>query len=142
MTTPFPPHPWPNAFDLTLTGLFLMLAVALPALGYVFMVLDFRAYLRSLCRGLTRVGRAMPDVPDWARRETPRSLAALGLRLPCTEEDLKRAYRKRVKPLHPDHGGDQRRFLILQSQFEEALAILSSQPLAGSASWPAGRHAG
>ena len=131
MTTLFPPHQWPNGLDLTITGLFLTLVVTLPTAGYVFMAIDFRAHLRSLRRGLVLLVRSMPEVPAWARRETPRSIAALGLRFPCSEEDLKRAYRQRVKQLHPDHGGDQRRFLILQSQFEEALAIVAGQTLSG-----------
>jgi hypothetical protein len=116
---------WPTGLDLTITGLLLGLVVLLPMAGYVCMVLDFRAYLRSLERGLVRLGRCVADVPEWVKRDTPRPIAALGLRLPCTEEDLKRAYRQRVKRLHPDHGGDNRRFLLLQSHFEEALAILA-----------------
>jgi hypothetical protein len=142
MTTPIPPHQWPNALDLTVTGLFLILVVALPAIGYVFMAIDFRAHLRSLRRGLVLVARSMPEVPGWACRETPRSIAALGLRFPCSEEDLKRAYRKRVKQLHPDHGGDQRRFLILQSQFEEALAIVAGRSPSDLAGWSSRRRAG
>jgi len=59
--------------------------------------------------------------------DTPRCVAALGLRMPCSEEQLKEAYRAKVKVLHPDHGGDKRRFLWLQSQFEEALALLESE---------------
>jgi hypothetical protein len=35
------------------------------------------------------------------------------------------AYRQKVKELHPDHGGDERRFLILQAQFEEALTLIA-----------------
>ncbi len=70
----------------------------------------------------------MHGVPGWARRDTPRAVAAFGLRLPCSEEDLKHAYRKRVVQLHPDHGGDQRRFMMLQANFEEALAIVVGQP--------------
>lgn len=122
-------HSWPNAIDLLATIAFLAVVVLVPAAGYVFMVLDFRAYLRSLRRSLIRVGRRVREFPEWTHRDTPRPIAAMGLRLPCTEEDLKRAYRKRVKRLHPDQGGDQRRFLLLQSQFEEALAIITGLPL-------------
>jgi hypothetical protein len=129
---------WPNALDIVATTTFLAVAILLPALGFVFMVLDFRAYLRSLKRGLVSLGHYMTlgGIPQWARQETPRAVAAFGLRMPCTEEDLKRAYRQRVKQLHPDHGGDERRFLLLQAHFEEALGLLSTQPV------PAAEHAG
>ena len=105
--------------------IFVALILLVPLAGYVFMVLDFRAYLRTLQRGLVLASQAFTGIPTWARPYTPRAIAALGLRLPCTEEDLKRAYRQRVKQLHPDHGGDERRFLLLQAQFEEALAIVA-----------------
>ena len=107
-----PNSPWPNAVDLAALGLFMTLAFALPALGYVFMFLDFRAYLRSLHRGLVCVTRRFQEVPAWARLHTPRCIAALGLQVPCTDEDLKRAYREQVKRLHPDRGGDNRKFLL------------------------------
>src|SRR5262245_55768966 len=113
-------HPWPDSIDLAATTVFLAVIVLLPAAGYLFMVIDIRAYLRSLRRGLIRMGSYVWTMPDWARRETPAALAAFGLRMPCSEDDLKRAYRRRVKHLHPDHGGDERRFLIMQRQFEEA----------------------
>ena len=120
-----PSRPWPDAVDAATTFGMLGLALAIVVLGYVFMVLDFRAYLRSLRRALVRVVQYLPDFPAWARGETPRCLAVLGLRMPCTDEDLKRAYRQKVKMLHPDRGGDRRRFLRLQSQFEEALRWLA-----------------
>src|SRR3990172_6348057 len=110
--------PWPNSLDLAVTIAFLSLALLLPALGFVFMALDLRAYLPSLRRNLALVARCVSGIPDWAYRDTPRAIAALGLRMPCTEEDLKRAYRRRVQKLHPDHGGDQRRFILLQAPFE------------------------
>lgn len=103
-------------------SIFVVLIIVLPALGYVMMVLDVRAYLRSLRRQLIRVLDHL-ELPDWARRETPRCLTALGLRLPCTEEEVKQAYRDKVKHLHPDHGGDKRKFLKLQACFEESLSL-------------------
>jgi DnaJ-like protein len=137
------PDRWPNSLDLVVTVVFLALAVILPAIGYVFMVLDFRAYLRSLRRGLVDITHYMSGIPDWARYETPRSIAALGLRMPCTEEDLKRAYRSLVKQFHPDHGGDERRFLLLQAHFEEALEILHRETCRDSRPrWSAHRGAG
>lgn len=121
-----PSQPWPNAFDAVVTIVFLAAVLLVPAAGYVFMVLDVRAYLRSLRRGLSVLshGLAFGEIPEWARCETPRAIAALGLRMPCSEADLKRAYRRRVKRLHPDRGGDQRMFLLLQANFEEALALV------------------
>ena len=122
-----PSESWPNTLDLVATAAFLSLVVLLPALGYVFMVLDFRAYLRSLRRGLILAAQSFHGIPAWARHQTPRSIAALGLMMPCTVGDLKRAYRGKVMQLHPDRGGDQRRFLLLQAEFEEALAILTQR---------------
>jgi hypothetical protein len=137
------PEHWPNSLDLVVTVVFLALAVILPAIGYVFMVLDFRAYLRSLRRGLVHFSHymSMSGIPDWARYETPRSIAAFGLHMPCTEEDLKRAYRSLVKQFHPDHGGDERRFLLLQANFEEALEILHRTDLPESSHWSTHRGA-
>lgn len=114
-----------DPINLTATVLFLTVVVLVPLMGYVFMVLDFRAYLRSLRRSLVLMSEVVSGVPPWARQYTPRAIAALGLRLPCTQEDLLQAYRQRVKLLHPDHGGDQRRFLLLQAQFEEAMKIVN-----------------
>lgn len=115
---------WPNSADSLLVATFLVAVVAAPGLGYVLMVLDFRAYLRSLRRGLMRVVYYVPELPQWAQHETPRCVAAFGLRLPCGEEELKSAYLSRVKQLHPDRGGDRGRFMILQSHYEEALTIV------------------
>jgi len=111
---------WPTAFDAATVFVFVAAAVALPALGYVFLALDIRRYLRSLNRALIRVASQMYSTPRWALPETPRCLAVFGLQVPCTEEELMAAYREKVKKLHPDRGGDKRRFLALQAQFHEA----------------------
>lgn len=117
--------PFSDPLDSTVIAIFLAVVVLVPLAGYVFMVLDFRAYLRSLRRVVIVATQTFTSLPGWAKVYTPRPIAALGLRMPCTEEDLKRAYRQKVKELHPDRGGDQRRFMILQAQFEEALAIIA-----------------
>lgn len=111
--------------NLAATACFLAVVIGVPALGYVFMVLDYRAYLRSLRRALVVAGHYAYDIPAWvARRQTPQPIAALGLTLPCSEEEVLQAYRERVKHLHPDHGGDRQRFLKLQAQFEAALKLV------------------
>ena len=50
----------------------------------------------------------------------PDFLVVLGLLLPCTPEDVHRAYKARVAELHPDHGGSQAEFLKLQHAYEQA----------------------
>lgn len=115
---------WPNGLDLFATIVFLILIFTVPLLGYVFMVADFRAYLKTLNRMLVRVRDYLPQMPAWARHETPRSLQVFGLKLPCTLEQLLTEYRERVKTMHPDRGGDRQKFHLLQLHFEEAQRFL------------------
>lgn len=114
---------WPDSIDRAATLLFLALAVGLPVIGYACFVLDVRAYLRSLRRQLVRLSGGA-NLPAWAAPTVPRCFESFGLRPSCTEEELKAAYRERVKQMHPDRGGDRTRFLKLQQHFEESLAIL------------------
>jgi hypothetical protein len=120
------PGSWPDGIDWPVTLGYLALVIGLPALGYFFMVADYRAYLRSLRRALMVVttGRYTLELPEWVRKNTPRCIQALGLTMPCTQEDILAAYRRKVKELHPDRGGDRRRFLRLQAHFEQAMAFV------------------
>ena len=116
--------PWPDHLDATMTMLFFVAIVVLPTLGYYFLAVDVRAYLRSFRRALVRLTAGFSGVPEWACPHTPRCITALGLSMPCSEDELLRAYRLRVMQLHPDRGGDQRQFLRFQAQFEEAVLYL------------------
>lgn len=114
-------HIYPDTLDVTTLVIFAVIVVGLPALGHVYMVLDIRTYLRSLRRALVRVSNCVSDIPVWARQETPPCLLALGLRAPCTQDDVKRAYRQLAEQFHPDRGGDPRRFHRLHKQLEKSL---------------------
>jgi hypothetical protein len=94
--------------------------------GYACMVLDIRAYLRSLRRALVLVSHYRMELPAWVRRDSPRCITALGLKLPCTADDVLAAYRQKVKLLHPDRGGNRRDFLQLQQHFEQAMAVVAN----------------
>ena len=48
-------------------------------------------------------------------------IQTLNLTWPCTEAEVKGAYRKLVKSAHPDGGGSQELFLALQEAYEQAL---------------------
>ena len=95
------------------------MVLGLPWLGYLVMVLDCRRYLRSLRRALVLVAHSVQSMPYWALRERPGCLVALDLHLPCTEEDVMAAYRKRVKACHPDQFPDN--FPRLQQKATEQL---------------------
>lgn len=118
---------WPDGVDWVVTAVYLLLAFGLVALGYVCMVLDIRAYLRSLRRTLVLVSHYRVELPAWVRKDTPRCILALGLTLPCTADDIRAAYRRKVKLLHPDLGGDRQEFLRLQSHFEQAIALIADR---------------
>ena len=116
--------PSPDFFDLTMLAAFFAVAFGLPALGYVFMALDIRRWLRSLRRALVVVIRAAPTTPYWILMDRPPCLTTLDLSLPCTEADVLRAYREKFKELHPDRGGDLDRFIRLQKHFEQAVDLV------------------
>lgn len=115
---------WPDQVDSLAISLFVLLVVGIPLVGYCLMVADVRAYLRALRGALVIVKYHFTSIPNWARRETPGCIRALGLRLPCTETDLKIAYHRLAEQLHPDRGGDRRKFAHLKTQFEESLKFV------------------
>ena len=116
---------YPDHIDWTITVTYLSLAFGLAALGYVCMALDIRAYLRSLRRALVVIAGYRVDLPEWVRKDTPRCILALGLTMPCTSADILAAYRRKVKTMHPDVGGDRRDFMRLQSHFEQAMSLVA-----------------
>jgi DnaJ-class molecular chaperone len=65
--------------------------------------------------------------PYWAHEHTPGCIRSLGLDLPCTEIEVKQAYRQLAESLHPDRGGDRQRFMLLQDEFEAAIQFLRDQ---------------
>ena len=52
-------------------------------------------------------------------------LKTLGLTWPCTEDDVKRAYRRKAHEVHPDKGGSTAAFQAVQDAYKEALDFLS-----------------
>lgn len=120
------PAGWPDSLDSVITLAFLALVVLLPAAGYLLMAADIGAYLRSLRRQLVVVMRLGQETPWWAQRDPAGCLGTFGLNQPFTEEELMRAYREQVKRLHPDRGGDRKKFLRLQADFEQALKLVAS----------------
>jgi hypothetical protein len=128
---------WPDSLDAAVLVCFLALVLAVPLTGYWFMFLDIRASARALRRILVRLTNNLPDLPPWARSETPACLRVLGLRTPCSEEQVKRAYRRLAEGLHPDRGGDRQRFLMLQRHFEAAVCLVREQTV-GARAAPAG----
>jgi len=118
------PRVWGDALDWTvLITYFALIALVLIG-GYGSMGLHIRDYLRSLRRALVLIGHYTRELPEWVRRDRPRCIQALGLHLPCTTAEVLTAYRKKVKLLHPDRGGDPREFLRLQEHFEQAMTLV------------------
>lgn len=119
-----PERNWPDGLDVAAVAMFLVVVLAGPILGYALLALDIRKYLRALRRALAVVTYHFPGIPNWARHQTPACLVALGLQLPCTADDVRQKYRRLAETLHPDRGGDRRRFSQLHRDFESALRFL------------------
>lgn len=115
---------WPDPIDWAIIALFVSIAFGLPLIGHWLAILDLRAYLRALRGVLVRASHVFPGMPAWARYNTPGCLLALGLKLPCTEADVKRAYHELAQVHHPDRGGDRERFANLQRNFDNAIEFL------------------
>jgi len=72
--------------------------------------------------------RPAPTMPPPARpAPSPNCLRLLGLRLPCTEADVRRAFRQQALDAHPDRlGGTHGAFVALQQAYEDALCLLAA----------------
>jgi DnaJ domain len=68
-------------------------------------------------------GEFYVQLPEPREREVPECLAFLGLKPPATTAQVKRAFRKRSRQLHPDAGGDAERFRVLYEHYEAALSL-------------------
>ncbi len=51
-------------------------------------------------------------------------VSTLGLLWPCTEQDVRQAFRARAKALHPDMGGSSEAFQALYQAYQEALDLV------------------
>jgi hypothetical protein len=120
---------WPDVIDWAIIGLFVLIVLGLPLLGHWLAILDLRAYLRALRGMLVLASHVFPGLPKWARYHTPGCLLALGLKLPCTQEDVKRAYLELARTHHPDRGGSREKFTQLQRHFNNSLDFLRNQDL-------------
>ncbi len=110
--------------DPSIAVAWIMVGLGPPILGYVFLVLDIRRYLRSLRRALVVIVQAPTTIPYWVLRERPPCLQTFGLDAHASEEQLWAAYREQVKDAHPDRGGSLQDFLRLQKHFDQALHLI------------------
>lgn len=124
---------WPDAFDLLVVVYCLALLIGGPMVGYYFLACDIRKHLRRFRHAMVLVSNYVQELPEWVGKRRWSGgyvlpcLAALGLSIPFTEEELLEAYRERVKEAHPDRGGDPQAFLLLQRHFEEARSLLGME---------------
>lgn len=52
------------------------------------------------------------------------ALSHLGLHLPCTKDDIRRAFKRMALKAHPDTGGSHEQFLKLKLAYEQALRVV------------------
>ena len=69
--------------------------------------------------------RPRPNRPASTAPPTPECIAALGLSWPCSEDDVRRAFKELVVAAHPDAGGDPAHFIRLRRAYEHALVLTS-----------------
>jgi hypothetical protein len=56
--------------------------------------------------------------------DLPACIGLLGLPWPCTTQEIKQAFRSRVKTVHPDNGGSSEAFQVLHRAYKEALRLV------------------
>ena len=57
----------------------------------------------------------------------PACLQRLGVSWPCSQHEVRQAFRQHVKVIHPDRGGSSESFQRLYKAYQEALALLAKR---------------
>jgi hypothetical protein len=57
-------------------------------------------------------------------QSAPACVTLLGLAWPCTQQDVKQAFRSQAKTVHPDAGGSNEAFQALYKAYQEALTLV------------------
>lgn len=70
---------------------------------------------------VSEVGDPLFFMTPHGERIPPDCLAQLGLSLPCTAADVRAAFRRLAKDVHPDYGGSPAEFQSLRAAYEQAL---------------------
>lgn len=85
----------------------------------------FQAYHMARQVNAAFAGHLEGQVTHWQLSPPPPAcIAALGLPWPCTQQDVKRAFRTRVKTVHPDNGGSSEAFQRLYRAYRDALQLV------------------
>jgi hypothetical protein len=83
----------------------------------------FRAY--ETARQANRVFRdTAVSMASRSVGDLPACIGLLGLPWPCTAQEVKQAFRSKVKTVHPDNGGSSEAFQELHSAYKEALRLV------------------
>jgi len=100
-----------------------------------------RSIIEEFFREYHKARRANKVFADWhnhapantaTAQPPPACLVALGLTWPCTGQEVKQAFRRKAKTVHPDIGGSSEAFQRLHTAYKEALAFVS-RPLTSKA---------
>jgi hypothetical protein len=82
------------------------------------------AYRRHQGGYYSEAGKAAVEARG-ANNHRPDCARVLGLAWPCGEAEIRRAYRRQARELHPDAGGDAEAFKALQAAYEQALVLVA-----------------
>jgi hypothetical protein len=75
-------------------------------------------------------GGAHAPGPKKAADTTPWFIRELGLTWPCTEAEVKTAWRRGAKERHPDHGGTNEGFIALKRAYDLAMEFVKARAVA------------
>lgn len=86
----------------------------------------------DLTRIEVQLGRVVPPPPERvgpmnrcsSRSTPPDALAILGLTWPCSEEDVRTAWKRAAFESHPDRGGTHDEFVTIHRAYEMCLALV------------------
>ncbi len=79
------------------------------------------------CRACDARERRRYDPPP-PPAAAPSGLAILGLKPPASPEAIRGRFRELAQLIHPDHGGDEKLFIVVKAAYDEAMQAAGGRP--------------